>query len=523
VACRNTGNMSQALNYMHEALKIYEENGSKENIGVCYNNIGQVHNDIGDRQKAMDYFEKSLKLVSEFGSREEVAHVTCNLGYMYFLDGEQRQAMTMFERSLGLASEIGERDLEALTLNRIGQVYMQRLLPDTALVFFERSRKVYESIRDARGLALVYTSLGEYYAAKEEKGQALENFNKALNLSTKLGLVKRIEQAALGLKEVHRKNGNHQAALKMHELYTQMHDSTNNERNRKLALQKQLEHDYEKRELLAKAELERTLRLLEQKQQFFTVISVVLVVLLIVLLLVFYFRRKFVQEKESKITQIALRQKLQQEVSEKESIAHSIMRIQEEEREKLAAELHDGVNQLLFAAKMQLHAAKSTNDTVYADAVKMVESAIEEIRSIAGNQGSYILRGKQLGEALTDLALGLKGNKRIEVLFCNYGLNETILNTYQKTIILRIIQELLTNAVKHSGGQNCYILIKTIRNKVVFSVSDNGRGYKPTDIHGGNGLKNIRNKIALMHGKQRYFCIEQKGTLVYVELPITGT
>ncbi len=233
-----------------------------------------------------------------------------------------------------------------------------------------------------------------------------------------------------------------------------------------------------------------------------------------------YYRYKYKKEEQNKNRQIKFKENLRQEVLEKESIANSIIHIQEQEREKLAAELHDGVNQLLFAAKIQLQASKNTNEEMHTDAIKLVETAINEIRSIASNQGSFILNGKSLTDALNDLIQSMKANQNIQVIFNDYGLKATEIPASYQTNILRIIQELLNNAFKHSGAKQCHIAIKTTGKKVIFSVTDNGKGMVVENEGKGTGIKNIFNKVNLMRGYKRIFTLPNFGTKVFVSIPI---
>ncbi len=167
---------------------------------------------------------------------------------------------------------------------------------------------------------------------------------------------------------------------------------------------------------------------------------------------------------------------------------------------------------------MQLQTAKSTGEKIHKDAVILVDTAIEEIKSIATNQGSFLLKNKLLKDVLTDLIQQMKGNKKIELSLSDYGLNEKQLGDNQKINVLRIIQELLNNTIKHSQAKNCFISIKTTKNKLLLAVTDNGIGMSFKNINNGNGLKNIKNKVILMNGVKRTFSIPNKGLKIHIQI-----
>ena len=90
----------------------------------------------------------------------------------------------------------------------------------------------------------------------------------------------------------------------------------------------------------------------------------------------------------------------------------------------------------------------------------------------------------------------------------------------QKINTLRIIQELLNNALRHSFATHCNIAVKTGKSHLLFSVTDNGIGIDYNVIRYGSGLKNISNKVSLMNGCIKTFSIPKKGTKIYVKIPI---
>jgi two-component system NarL family sensor kinase len=518
ISC-DRGSVVQALEFLHKSLKINEQIKAEVYIAACYNNIGFVYNDIGDLKRAIKYFEKSYDIIRRVGDRSEISQVLTNLGYFHYLNGNLTEALSCCNKSLKLAREISDDDLEAQALNRLGMIYAKLGDSNKAYDYYEKSLALHEKINKAEGIASNLVNLGDIYALRGNYDEALKYSTRALDINKKTGNIIQVRENAKSLKNIYEKMDNPKEALKMYEFYIRMRDSTLNESNRKQVLKKQLEYEYEKKELLFKEEQERIKRLYEQKQKFYAIIGGVFFLLVIIFFYSLYFRYKFKKEEESKNLHIELKEQLRQEIKEKEIIANSFLNIQEEEREKLAAELHDGVNQLLFAAKIQLQGSHTVEEEMHRDAVKLVDTAIHEIKSIASNQGSFLLNNKLLKDALTDLILQMKGNKNTRISFVNYGLEEEKLDQSQKTNILRIIQELLNNSIKHASAQNCYISIKTLSNKVIFAVTDTGKGIDHDKITHGNGLKNINNKVSLMKGRKRTFSLPLKGSKVYIEIP----
>ncbi len=202
-------------------------------------------------------------------------------------------------------------------------------------------------------------------------------------------------------------------------------------------------------------------------------------------------------------------------------IAYQIMIGQECERHAIAQELHDGVNQLLFAAKIQLQESKCKEDQLFENGISLIEKSINEIKYIASNQNSFLLYKKSLYEGLNELILSLPSNK------INFSLKIT--NKFQikvsddkSIIILRIIQELIHNILKHSDATKANIYVKKTTNEISILVVDNGIGFDIQKTKKGNGLVNLQNKLKVINGNYIVNSQIGKGTLFYINFHITA-
>jgi signal transduction histidine kinase len=202
-------------------------------------------------------------------------------------------------------------------------------------------------------------------------------------------------------------------------------------------------------------------------------------------------------------------------------IAYQILLGQERERNVIAQELHDGVNQLLFAAKIQLQEAKEFDSKMYLNGVSLIEKSIHEIRYIASNQNSFLLHNRSLYEGLNNLILSLPTTK----VHFNLKVNNKFLvrlSDNKRIIVFRIIQELIHNILKHSDAKNANIFVKKTPLTISILVTDNGKGIDIAKIKKGNGLINIENKLKILNG---FFDLKSKlnkGSMFYINFPVNA-
>ena len=212
---------------------------------------------------------------------------------------------------------------------------------------------------------------------------------------------------------------------------------------------------------------------------------------------------------------IQLRYTEQQSIKE---AAYQVMLGQEHERNTIAQELHDGVNQLLFAAKIQIQESRYKNDKLHENGISLIEKSINEIKYIASSQNSFLLFNKSLYEGLNELIFSLPQNKIKFHLSVNNKLRIRISDN-KRIIVLRIIQELIHNILKYSDGTAANIFVKKAPHNVSILVTDNGVGFDVLKTKKGNGFLNLENKLKVISGS--YFIKSKKntGTLVYINFP----
>lgn len=200
---------------------------------------------------------------------------------------------------------------------------------------------------------------------------------------------------------------------------------------------------------------------------------------------------------------------------------------QEQERERLAKELHDGLGVLLSTAKANLGAlepgiAKIGRERAvfFHNSLSLLDDAIREIRTIISDLSPRILEDRGLVAALRDLCEKLYKSHKFAVKFYSSVKNRFSIPV-EKTLY-RIGQELVNNAVKYSKADTITVQLIRHGNLLTLTVEDNGIGFDTHYLfeHDGRGHRNIANRVKHINGS---FHIESSigdGTLATVEVPL---
>jgi signal transduction histidine kinase len=218
-----------------------------------------------------------------------------------------------------------------------------------------------------------------------------------------------------------------------------------------------------------------------------------------------------------------------QHADELHHLSAKLITAQEEERRTIARELHDEVGQVLTAIKVELavaqHAIESTGGQagVLSDARSITDGALQTVRDLSHLLHPALLDDLGLPDAVAWHVRGLarRYGLRAEVL---HDRMEERLTSEIEVAAYRIIQEALTNVVKHSHATSCRVYLQRLSNTLLITVEDDGTGFDATEINRadgrrGLGLIGIRERVVQLLGTLRLETAPSKGTRITVELP----
>lgn len=226
-------------------------------------------------------------------------------------------------------------------------------------------------------------------------------------------------------------------------------------------------------------------------------------------------------------TRIMLEKKLEHETLLKQKqIAEAVVTAQEKERTEIGKELHDNVNQLLSASKLYIDAAAndiSNNELLLGQASGYIKNAIEEIRSLSKVLHAPLIYELGLCESINNLTDDIMMVNDLQITINHSNFTEDSFNENFKLTIYRIIQEQLTNILKHSKATQANILLLTNQNDIYLEVKDNGVGFDTGKKRQGIGLSNIQSRVSMYEGKLEVYSEPDKGSRISVTFPLTTT
>lgn len=214
--------------------------------------------------------------------------------------------------------------------------------------------------------------------------------------------------------------------------------------------------------------------------------------------------------------------------AEKRRTLGAIIDGQENERHRLSRELHDSLGQLLIGLKMKYESCLDTYDNkkmLDTNGIEMgllFDKTIEETRRISHNLAPVALSEFGLRTALRNMINDVSETSSIKVELTN-EVENIMLPEKEQIYIFRIIQEAITNVIKHSKAENLNINLKKTESKIVVEVIDDGVGFdlkKVVKQRHTNGLSNINNRVTILKGTLVINTAKSKGTKLHISIPI---
>jgi signal transduction histidine kinase/ligand-binding sensor domain-containing protein len=201
----------------------------------------------------------------------------------------------------------------------------------------------------------------------------------------------------------------------------------------------------------------------------------------------------------------------------------------EQERTRLARELHDGLGSMLSGIK---HSFSSIKNNIHLDnkqgidfdtSIEKLNTSIREIRNISHSMmdtDSLLQNG--LPNALKDYCRNLTHPGSLKINFEAIAIEGMVLKEEQAFHILRIVQELLQNVLKHSLAKEAIVQLSKNDKEINITVEDNGIGFdiNKVALKKGIGLRNVADRLKIIHGKMDIKSTSESGTSIFITCPL---
>ncbi|MEH6536390.1 MAG: sensor histidine kinase [Psychroserpens sp.] len=195
---------------------------------------------------------------------------------------------------------------------------------------------------------------------------------------------------------------------------------------------------------------------------------------------------------------------------------------QEKERQRIANDLHDDLGGLMATVKLHFNALKDKQTPeLYTKTNELIDEAYQKIRTVAHAKNSGVIAKQGLLKAINEMAEKVSASNKLAIEVIDHGLENRLENSLELTIF-RIVQELITNVIKHANATEVSIHMTNHDDSLNIMVEDNGKGFNPSQVtktNKGMGISSIDKRIEHLNGKLTIESEINNGTTIIIDIP----
>ena len=508
------GAYDSAAVYYDKALAVANKSKDPAKKAAVLNEMGKLYRKTRDLDRALQMYNEAYDIYKKGNNESEMATILNESGVVFEYRADYEEAIKRYKASLAIREKMKDDAGIAYSYNFLGGVYTLQQKFSEAEAYLIRSLELRKKLNDSFSIALSHGDLGYMYKEKGNYDKAIEQYNLSNSLAFKMKFADLQLSNYKELAVIAEKKGDYALSLDYYKKQSLLKDSIYSGNKIQEIEKLNARYQAEKKEQQLKLQKAQLARKNLQLWGF-----AVAAVLLFIAGFSFYRKR-----------QIQNKMHLQAEVMKQQDLStKAIIQTEENERRRIAAELHDGVGQMMSAAKMNLSAFES--DMSFKDEaqkqrlerlIALVDESCKEIRSVSHQMMPNALLKSGLANAVKEF-LDKIDNRIIKINLHTEGLQER-LDSNRETVLYRVIQECVNNVIKHSGADNLDISLIKDADGIAATVEDNGRGFDINDKQKfeGIGLKNISSRVSFLKGTVEFDSSPGKGTLVAIHIPIAG-
>lgn len=468
----------QATGTINKAIDLARAVNNMDQLATACNNKGLIFMDTHVYDSATYYFNLAYSCYKSVKSNRGMAYSLDYLASVSAATNELERAQVYLKESIGLLAACGDKFGEAMGINNVGELLLQQHKPQEAIPYFKdanakskASKFNYLEDNTCVMLAQCYKELGDYKTAYEYTQQHLV---------------------------LHEKMTNENLQKTIEELSTKYETGKKEQQNKLLQ---------EKNSVQA-AQLSRT--------RILTMAVLIISLLAVGVLYLFYNRYRLKQDARYK----------EEQFNHEKLRATAIVDAEENERQRLARELHDGIGQMLAATRRKIQTlapADELHPQAIEESINLLDESIREVRQLSHDMMPPWLTNKGLVQAIEELANRISATTSIEVHSEYTDTEGLVLDKMQVLMLYRSLQEMVSNVLRHSHATTLNIEVVNHETELTIMLYDNGRGFDKETVlknGGGIGLKNIESRINYIGGQLEIDSHPGQGTTYSIYLPL---
>jgi two-component system, NarL family, sensor kinase len=511
-------NYPKGAQFITEAQKISKENKFYLIQSDALTGLAHMYFDNGQIEKALSAQKQALDISTINDFYPNIPMCKINLALMGFTaypgnkDTLYKGISLLFE-SVKDFEKLKDTTFAINTYNEISNAYIALNKPDSAILILNKVKNFIDISKKEEELLQYYLSMGDNLQIQKKYSLAIENYKNGVLISQKYNQPNFEYKYYFGIANSYKNLGDYKNAFIYQELNKKIQDSVTNTTNFAAATDIQNKYESQKKE-------NEIFKLNTSNKQKSTLNKVFIGSIIGLGLLGFLGYRNFRTKRklqQAKITELEKNKQL--------LTIDAMLQGQEEERSRIAKDLHDGLGGMLSGTKLSFMNMKENlimdapNISAFENSILQLDNTIAELRKVAHNLMPEALVKFGLKNAVLDYCNALQLSSKTKIVYEQMGEDRALGNTAD-LYIYRIIQELVNNSIKHANANTILVQLTKTPQKVLVTVEDDGKGFDKNllSTSKGIGLQSVQQRIDYLKGSLQIDTKPNEGTSFHIEL-----
>ena len=508
------GQFDKQLEYSLQALGLLEKRNQKEKLSGMYQNVANAFYNLNQFRKSIEYCLLSLKLHGQTGTNTYPNRIYAALGQGYAMLQFTDSALYYYKIAIGESIKINDKYAEASVYGCMANTYADRSEFKEMLNVAEKSLLLSRALQSNQMLASSLYDIAYANYLNADNITAKKNIYEALGIALKDSLKDELKNIYTVLSYISAKDDDFKTSLWAKQKSDSIQRGLLNDEVLKTTAELEKKYETEKKDKqikLQQAELQQKIILN------YTLIGTAIILVIISLL----FYRNYQQKQkiqEHRISELENEKQL--------NATEAVLKGEEQERTRLAKDLHDGLGGMLSGIKYSFNTMKGNlimtpeNHQAFERSMDMLDSSIKEMRRVAHNMMPEALVKFGLDTALKDFCNEINQSGALTIAYQSIGLEHTTIEQTTAITIYRIVQELINNTMKHAAAKTAIVQVTKTNNHLAITVEDDGKGFDTALLTQSKGIgwDNIQNRVEFLKGKLDVKSEPDKGTSIFIEM-----
>jgi signal transduction histidine kinase len=477
-----------------------------------YNAIGSMLLHLGRSGQAIYYLDKGLTLAAARKDNYNLAQLYVNFGSAYGNLKQPALAEDYFQKAIAICKKSDNTFTLQVAYLAMATMYRDLSKNDTAIACLKLAIDLSDKTNPYMAKVTPYLLLGEVYLDKKDYQQSIRYGESALDLAATLRSSQQIMDAHALLASAYSATGQWQKAYGHQFANMQLRDSVRSTTTMANISQLEIKSRVAEKDIeLARQQLSLTQKESALKEKNFWIAGILAAILLLAALLISV-RRSYRHK-----------QKLQESAAEVNRLK-AMIEGAEQERKRIATELHDGVVSQLWGLKLNLTTTINKQQQPnllqpddFKQSLGYLDDAMNDLRNTAHNLSPEMALQAGLVKGLSGFCNKMNNQSDTDVVFQVYGESQPT-DKNAALSIFRIVQELVQNALKHARASSILVQLNCAADILGITVQDDGQGFDTAVAPGDSsmGLNSITDRIKALHASMDIQS-SAAGTSIYME------